>query len=236
MDQSTVQDPTPAKAAPFIRARGVRFPKDADLITPRIRASLRGATYEARAADTVLKLVQPDDRVLELGAGIGFLSALMATKSKASAVHAVEAHPDLCAYGQKMLAANDIKTVTLHQGVLGSRKGDVAFFQRRNILTSSLTQRDGAQAGTEVKAKVLNPKTLMKQAKPTVLICDIEGAEAEALKLLDLGGLRAAVVKMHPQWIGEDGVRAVFETLMQAGLTYFPRRSSGTLVCFRKGW
>jgi hypothetical protein len=69
-----------------------------------------------------------------------------------------------------------------------------------------------------------------------VLVCDIEGAEAELLPAGDWSGLRAAVVELHPQWIGQAGVQAVFDAMQRAGLTYFPRASQAKVVTFRKGW
>ena len=52
----------------------------------------------------------------------------------------------------------------------------------------------------------------------------------------DLSCLRAAVIELHPQWIGQDGVQKVFDAMHRAGLTYFPRASEGKVVTFLKGW
>jgi hypothetical protein len=72
--------------------------------------------------------------------------------------------------------------------------------------------------------------------KPTVLVCDIEGAESFLLPAGDWSGLRAAIIELHPQWIGQSGVQAVFDAMQKAGLTYFPKASEAKVVCFRKGW
>lgn len=53
---------------------------------------------------------------------------------------------------------------------------------------------------------------------------------------LDLSGLRAAVVKLHPKWIGPEGVNAVFAAMMEAGLNYNARGSNGKVVSFRRTW
>ena len=77
---------------------------------------------------------------------------------------------------------------------------------------------------------------MLEEVRPEVLICDIEGGEAELLPAGDWSSLRAAVIELHPQWIGQSGVQAVFDAMQGAGLSYFPRASHGKVVTFRRGW
>jgi hypothetical protein len=70
--------------------------------------------------------------------------------------------------------------------------------------------------------------------RPDVLICDIEGAEEMVLPLLDLSGLRAAIVELHPQYIGLRGVQKVFDAMNGGGLVYNPRRSNAKVVTFSR--
>lgn len=69
-----------------------------------------------------------------------------------------------------------------------------------------------------------------------MLICDIEGAEVDVIPEMDLSGVRAAIIELHPQWIGSKGVAAVFNAMMQAGLVYFPKWSNAKVVTFRRDW
>ena len=48
--------------------------------------------------------------------------------------------------------------------------------------------------------------------------------------------LRVAIIELHPQWIGQSGVQAVFDAMSKAGLTYFPKASESKVVTFRKDW
>ena len=88
----------------YIESRGVRFPKDGVFITGRVRKSLRTEEYEAKEAVSVLKAVRPGDTVMELGAGIGFISSLVATRCDVAAVHAFEANPRLVPYIESVYA------------------------------------------------------------------------------------------------------------------------------------
>jgi hypothetical protein len=86
------------------------------------------------------------------------------------------------------------------------------------------------------KVDVLNAKTVFKDIGANVLICDIEGAEVDLIPTLDLTGLRAAIIELHPQWIGPEGVNKVFRAFMDAGLAYYHRGSTNKVVCFRTDW
>lgn len=69
----------------------------------------------------------------------------------------------------------------------------------------------------------------------TALIC--RGMRfPHAPETLGGGVLRAAILELHPQWIGPEGVNAVFRAFMEAALAYYPRFSTHKVVCFRRAW
>ncbi|MFV2002446.1 MAG: FkbM family methyltransferase [Paracoccaceae bacterium] len=224
----------------FVSCHGIRFPDDPGVISRRIRRALRTEGYENREYEAVRALVGPDDVVLELGAGIGFMSSVAARLCRAREVQTFEANPALISYIRSVHDLNDIKNVTVTNALLGPRaRKPVDFHVRKNLLASSMSpllgDRDGGVVSVE-KVRVLGVNTVLKKLKPTVLICDIEGGEASLLPAADLSCLNIAIVELHPQWIGQAGVGAVFEAMRAAGLTYFPKRSNKKVVTFRKGW
>ena len=231
---------TPAEAAAiadgFITSRGMRFPKHPEIIRGKVRRLLRTNGYEAKEAEAALRIVKKDDVVLELGAGIGYMSTLVATKRAIKSVHSFEANPHLIPYIQKVHAANNVRNAHVTNAILGTRKGTVDFFVRDPMLGSSMDVLEGEVDPPSIKVDVLNAKTVFKEIKPTVLICDIEGAEADLIPKLDLTGIRAAILETHPQWIGPAGINTVFKAFMDAGLAYYHRGSHGKVLCFRNQW
>ena len=195
---------------------------------PREKASETGGTA-------------PQDTVLELGAGIGFMSTTAVRHCDVRKVVSYEANPALIPYIRSVHRANGVSDrAEVRNALLAGRKGKpVNFFVRRNLLASSLEPRqgdgDGGVVSTE-KVEVHGINTVLKEISPSVLLCDIEGAEADLLPKADLSGLRLAIVELHPQWIGQSGVQAVFDAMHKGGLSYFPKRSNGKVVAFRKGW
>lgn len=219
----------------FITSRGMKFPKTKPFITGQVRGALRTGRYEAKETEAVLKVVREGDTVIELGAGIGYMSTLLATKRNAT-VHAFEANPALIPYIHSVHEANGISSATVTNAILGARKGKASFFVRKNFIASSLSEIEGSEVIATEEIEVLNAKSVFADLKPTVLVCDIEGAEADLIPAMDLSGLRAAVIELHPQWIGPEGVNAVFSAMIAAGLAYYARASNAKVVAFRRTW
>lgn len=222
----------------FVMSRGMRFPKNQDIIRGRLRGALKGNRYELKETEAALRVVREGDVVVELGAGVGYMSTLVASKRNIKKVHAFEANPDLIPYIKSVHAANNITNATVHHAILGKRKGTADFYVRKNILASSMTPNEEGSEGEarHEKVDVLNAGQMFKEIKPTVLICDIEGAEADLIPELDLSTLRAAIIETHPQWIGPEGINKVFKAFMDAGLAYYHRGSHGKVLCFRTEW
>ncbi|GLT10526.1 FkbM family methyltransferase [Sulfitobacter sp. PR48] len=236
MDGNTVDTPGRKTNAQFVMSRGMRFPKHPDIIQGRVRKLLRTNQYEAKETEAALRVVREGDVVMELGAGIGYMSTLVATKRKIASVHSFEANPHLIPYIQTVHAANGVKNASVTNAILGPRKGTVDFYVRDALLGSSLQVLEGEVDPPATKVDVLNMNTVMKEIKPNVLICDIEGAEADLIPQMDLSGLRAAILETHPQWIGPEGINKIFRAFMDAGLAYYHRGSQGKVVCFRTDW
>lgn len=230
---------TPAKdpmTARFIKSHGMLFPKHRDLIQGRLRRLLRLNQYEAKETNAALRVVRPGDRVIELGAGIGYMSTLVALKRQVETVHAFEANPHLIPYIQQVHAANGLENAEVTHGILGPENGEVDFYVRPNILASSLNKLEEEVNPPAIKVPILAHAEVFHRVKPTVLICDIEGAEEDLIPQVDLSGLRAAIVELHPQWSTPDRINRVFHAFMEAGLAYYHRGSMNKVVAFRRDW
>lgn len=241
MDTAKATGPAEAsETAAIIRSRGLRFPDNPRHISKRTRQLLRRRQYEEREANAVRALVGKDDVAMELGAGIGFMSTLMARTCKAQKVHTFEANPSMIPFIREVHALNEVSDrVELTNAALGARKGKATFYERADFSASSLDADPPGNTSpviAEHEIDVLNLNTEIKRIKPTALVCDIEGAEANLIPLMDLSTIRVAVVELHPQWIGKAGVQAVFEAFHGAGLTFFPRTASKKVVTFRRDW
>ncbi|MEX0340791.1 MAG: FkbM family methyltransferase [Arenibacterium sp.] len=218
----------------YLHSRNLKIPIDPAVTSPRIRKLLRDGNYELPECYAVFKLVKQDDVVLELGSGIGYMSALVSINKSVREIHTYEANPELISYISKLHEVNGVKNVTVHNKILAAkRSAPVDFYVRKQILASSLDKDQGPDSIQRVaKIEVEDINEVLTKVKPTVLICDIEGAEAALLPAARFQTLRAAIIETHPQWIGSKGVRSVFDAMHNAGLTFFPKASKGKVVAF----
>lgn len=222
----------------YILSQGMKFPKDRQFIRGQLRGALRDDRYEAKETRCALRLVRDGDTVMELGAGIGYMSTLVATRRRVKSVHAYEANPGLIPYIRAVHAANGVQNAHVVHAILGDRAGKAPFYVRRNLLASSMAPQDGdtGAAVQNVTVAVHDAARALREIAPTILIADIEGAEATLLPQLDLSGLRGAMIELHPRMIGPRGVNAVFSAMMTAGLAYYARGSTQKVVSFRRAW
>ncbi|MEX5597016.1 FkbM family methyltransferase [Pseudophaeobacter sp. C1-32P7] len=228
---------TAAATDPVLTCLDMKFPLDKAVLPPRVRKLLRTGAYEAKEAVAAKKLIRAGDVVMELGGGIGFMSTLVATQTPAQSVHSFEANPQLLPYIHRVHALNGVQNAKVTHAVLSDSDGTAPFYVRPNFLASSLTPmaEDGPDV-QQVEVPMRDMNRVMAELKPSVLICDIEGAEAELLPKMDLSSLRAVLIETHPQWIGKAGIRKVFQCLDAAGLVFFPRWSHGKVAVFRSDW
>lgn len=220
----------------FVKANGMKFPQNGSIMTGRMRNLLKDGKYGAPNTKNLLRVVRDGDIVVELGSGIGYASTLLTSRRKLDHIHIFEPNPALATYTQSVHAANGVENATVVNAMLGKRKASVDFFMRGNVFASSTIEVEGSEVLATEMVEVLNAKTALKDIKPTVLICALEGGEADLVPDLDLSTLRAAVIVLQPKACGPDGVNAVFKAMMDAGLAYYARGSTSKVVAFRRTW
>jgi FkbM family methyltransferase len=173
---------------------------------------------------------------MDLGAGIGFLCALAARVVGVDAVTGVEAVPGTLALARENLAANGLGGVRLiHGAVTGGAAGEVEFGQRPAFWASALRGAEGWPANAQVIRVPAHPLAdLLAEHRPTVLCCDIEGAETDVLTT-GLTGVRLVVVELHPGIYGPEGEERVRESLADQGFAPEPHGTKGATVVYRRG-
>lgn len=224
----------------FIRSRGLSFPDDSRYLSDRHKNMLRRNAYEEMESIAALKAINASDRVLELGAGIGYMSSLISKHCAPQAILSFEANPRLIPYIRAVHRVNQVTGASVENALLSADEGGTKpFYIRGDFLASSLSDDLGDAHGGVVEVAdvpVIPLAQVLAEFQPTVLVCDIEGAEVDLLGCADLSCLRAVIIELHPQWVGQSGIQTIFDTMARAGMTYFPRSSHGKVVLFKKDW
>lgn len=212
----------------FLRHMGVDICVDPSIFSKQVIAAIRRGSYERKEATQLLSLVGPGETILEIGAGCGFLSTLMAKQPDCKSVHAVEANPALIPIIKATHMRNEVD-VTLYNEVLGQSNGEAEFFINENFWASGLDDSLGRRS---LMIKQVAIQERIFQIRPTLIVCDIEGGEANLLGDADLAHTDKVLFELHPRIIGQKGVRTVFEQMSKRGFTYDCFHSSGAIVTF----
>lgn len=199
-----------------------------------LEAALSSGRYENHEADALLLHLRPGDRLLDLGAGLGFICALAARVLGEEAVFGVEAGPETVKLARRNLAANGFPGVKLIRGaVVESGDGEVEFGQRPAFWASALKGPEGWPDNAEVILVPSRPiGKLLARFAPTVICCDIEGGELGVLTA-PLPGVRLVVVETHPQVYDEAGVAQIRGALVAQGFEVADGAKKDTLVFCR---
>ena len=204
------------------------------LATPEIVAKLAEGTYEEDEAHAAMHCVQPVFRVLELGAGLGYVTALCAQRTAAQNILTVEANPDLLPVITANLARNGASAVrVVHAAATGAvADGAMAEFAvSPGFPGSSLTGK-----GRKIQVPLVSVHTLLREHRPHVVLIDIEGAEAALFDRVWKCPLRFCVIELHPKKYPPRVVKKIVDTMSRMGMTYDPACSRGKVIGFRKVW
>ncbi len=122
----------------LLKVHGINVPITSDEVSPIIWQALTSGSYEAKEARSIFKAVKPGDRVLELGSGIGIITAIIAKIADVS-VWAFEANPSTAALARRVVDANGLENVVLSQGILTAGEPcSFRFYVRRDLWMSSM--------------------------------------------------------------------------------------------------
>lgn len=215
---------------------GLRVPASNFLNSTRIKR-INAARYEGEEIGGALHVVAASDRVLELGAGLGIVGAVTALNQQPEAVLSFEANPALLPHINTLYAENGLcdRIRVVNKVLLAGpdQPVTVPFHVHNSYLGSSLLEN------TKRKAKIIDVPTAdfdatAAQFGATVLLMDIEGAELDLLRQINLTRFRAVVIEFHPSAYGIAGMKECKTILRKAGFSRIEEKSSRTVwTCVR---
>lgn len=222
-----------------ISCRGVAFPHDASVITPRIARKLQKGFYETDEITILADLLSPGARVLELGGGLGFVSSYALLHCAAAHVTSVEANPVLCAYMRRVHRANGISGAEVIHGAPRPRtapepaNGMLPFHVTDPFWSSSLSEPSAATQ-SRINVPALRLDDLVQDCRPDVMICDIEGGEADLFGDASLDDVTHVIMELHTRVYGGEGIRRTFDSMHRQGFYYHQKLSQGDIVVFER--
>ncbi len=221
----------PVRAIYSFTIRGIRMDVPRSILQPDVWHSLVHGYYEGSEIDSLLYAIRPGDRILEIGAGIGFISSFAARELHAAHLIVVEAEPRLIPVIRRTHELNGV-TADVRNVAVTATGGSVEFNRQPSFWASSLLDLPG---GTTVRLPAQRLQALVEEAEPDVLIVDVEGGEGQLFEAFQPPPrLRHAVVEVHKPQAGLAGIATCFAAMARASMTYDPDGSSRTNVTFSR--
>ncbi len=221
--------------------QGVKLDIPNEMLTSTIKKAFDSGKYEHLEARQIPRIFRDGDRLLEFGAGVGYLSALAAAHCKLEECVAVEANPKLIEVIRSTHVLNRVKSKVIN-GVALSRIGRrklgevkdnvVSFYITENFWGASLEPKAGYISCISVP--ILDVQELIDDFKPTIIICDIEGGEVDLFNRVDLSCVRTVLLEVHKGSIGLRGIDTMAMDLRGEGLYYDPDYSVGAVVVYSR--
>jgi FkbM family methyltransferase len=214
---------------------GIRLDLSSAAFSANMRDRIRTGRYERQEAHALKSIITPGEVIVELGGGIGYISSLAWKTGKAAKIIVVEANPETIPLIHKNHALNDVAAEVIN-GVAAppqATQTTAPFFIRSDFWASSLSpQPYGFRSQVEVP--IVDVQHLLSSHGCTLLICDIEGAEAELIPKLIFTNLSALILELHPKATGILAIRRLIKHLRKQGFTLSRHLSRGGVAVFTK--
>jgi FkbM family methyltransferase len=199
----------------FVDNRGVLLPTAHPAISPAIRKEIFFGDYEAKESEIVARRLADDDVVMEVGAGIGYLSAFCAKRVGGDRVFAYEANPALMEVIALTHRTNGVAP-TVKNVLLAEGEGSREFHVAEEFWASSAIAA-AAAGGRTIRVPQADLKAEIAAVRPTFLIVDIEGGEIELFAIADLSGVRKICVETHPGVLSDTEISGLLARLIGQG-------------------
>lgn len=203
----------------------------------RVRIALEAGNFEQDEARALRGHFRPDDRLLDLGSGTGYIAAIAGRIAGGEAVTAVEALPHMVEVAKANLVRNGVHGARMLWGaaVPSAHQGEqVRFAARRQFWASSIVPEGQARRSQHIDVPALRMDALLQHSRATVVSCDIEGGELDLFEADLPMDVRLVILEIHPKLYGDAGTGRVFSALSRNDLVYCARRSVGSTVVFRR--
>jgi len=204
------------------------------VISEKIVEAISNGSYERTEAVQINRIIENNERVIEIGVGLGFISTLVLKNPKTAAFLGFEANPQLM---------GPIKTVFEMNGVQGDVVNGVLnhdpvvkqmdFYLRDDFWASSLQAKPWTYNEVISVATILF-NSVVEQFRPSLIICDIEGGELALFSEACLVGVKKVYMEIHQPVIGRRGVKRLFDIMSAKGFHYDQWHSSGSVILFSR--
>ena len=216
-----------------MQLHGVSIDLTHENISPALKKFFYYQVYESGEVKILSKHLSDDDVVMEIGAGIGFLSAYCAKAVGSGKVFAYEANPFMIDKIKETYKLNNV-TPTIKNILLSNKEQNLNFYLEDEFWSSSTVKRSDSARCVQVNSCDVNVE--IKNIQPNFLIIDIEGGEKNLLPMIDFKSnkVKKIIIEVHPHVIGDYEASQIVKYLIDEGFYINFKDSSGIVLMFER--
>jgi len=204
-------------------------------LSSQIRKELTSGKFEHQEVAALRSHLCVNDRLLEIGTGVGYTTIVATGIIAGENITSVEANPLVFPDIRTNFALNNVQGVTLINcaATPDSCRDSIPFFVPKAFYAASVYGEHMPYAKRiEVPARPL--LELLVESAATVLLCDAEGAEMQFFFEPLPARLRLIILEVHPNKFSEDEIEAVFDRLVAQGFAPSIDGTNWPVVCFER--
>ncbi len=197
---------------PIIEINGVKLVLDKKW-SFNVKDHMIRKDYETGEINIIKNNLSKDDKVLEIGTGLGFLAVYCSKIIGQNNVTSIEANPYLEKYHKRIFELNNTFPTIIYNSVGQNEEESVFYIDEKNFWSSSLIPFK-AKKLKKINVKSIDINKLINEISPTFLIIDVEGFEYELIKLIaDFGSIVKIQIETHSRIIGKEKVDEIVPIL-----------------------
>lgn len=219
-----------------LEQKGIRLELPEWTIGSVIEEKIRRGVYEHKESEAARKRLRAGMPVLEIGAGLGFVTSVCAAVAGPENVVSVEANPRMLDPIRRNLTLNGAEQVTLLHGAVvpeDYEEGDVPFHPGKLFWGGSIAE-EGRNPKDLVSVPALRIDDLLSTHRPKFVMMDIEGAEQYLFDSRWPRFVRFVVLELHPSKYADNVIHKIVRCMAKSGLTYDPVCSDGRTLGFKR--
>ncbi len=187
--------------------------------------------YEENEINIIEQKLVKTDRVMEIGTGLGFVSAFCAKVAGSENVFSFDANLLNIEIAKRVCQKNKVSP-HLQNALLSDSECSVDFpINRKSRLASSLFK----VSSENIKVPQLNLNKMINDIQPNFLILDIEGAEYDIFSIIEFQSIQKIQVELHPAILGKVKLEKIFSILESNGFVTDIILPDGRNYFFYKG-
>jgi FkbM family methyltransferase len=192
---------------------GVKL-KIPQLASQVIREAIYQGGYESTELEVVKARLSSNDVIMEIGTGLGLLSAYCAKTIGSDRVFTFEANPSLEQPIRDNYALNQVAP-NLEICLVGEQSGWGTFYVGDNFWSSSIFNKPQGAKPIRVPTVGFNEK--LRAINPSFLLVDIEGGELQLVEYADFHNVRKLLIEIHSWVLSPEQIQAVKDRISSQG-------------------